>query len=162
MNKAQELFLHELGDILDAEQRIVQMLPMMAQETENTEIQQAYRQHENETRQQIQNIERCFQLMGAQPKRSACFAIDGLKKEHDSFLQEKPTPMLLTMFDLGGAAKTEHYEIASYQELINQATLMGKQDCAQLLQQNLDQEKAMAEKVALFCRQVGPQVAAAS
>lgn len=162
LQKAQDLFLHELGDMFDAEQRIVQMLPIMAQETTNPEIQQAYKQHENETRQQIQNIERCFQLLGTQPKRTACFAIDGLKKEHDSFVQEQPSPMLLTMFDLDGAAKTEHYEIASYQGLIQQATLLGQRECAQLLQQNLDQEAAMAEKVVLFSRELGPQLATAS
>ena len=162
MKNVRELFLHELGDILDAEQRIVQMLPLMAQETEQEEVQQTYKQHEAETRQQIQNIERCFQLMGTQPQRIACFAIDGIKKEHDSFLQEQPSPIVLTMFDLGGAAKTEHYEIASYQGLVDQAVLMGQQQCAQLLQQNLEQEKAMAEKVALFCRELGPQVATAS
>lgn len=34
------------------------------------------------------------------------------------------------MFDLGGAPKTEHYEIASYRGLIEKANLMGQQECA--------------------------------
>ncbi len=39
------------------------------------------------------------------------------------------------MFDLGAAAKTEHYEIASYQCLIEKAKMMGLQQCAQLSNQ---------------------------
>ena len=31
--------------------------------------QRAYQQHLNETQQQIQNLEQCFQLIGVQPKR---------------------------------------------------------------------------------------------
>ena len=77
-------------------------------------------------------------------------------------MQAQPSPMMLTMFDLGGAAKTEHYEIASYQGLIDQANLMGQKECAQLLQQNLQPEEAMAQKVVLFSRELGPQVVAAS
>lgn len=160
MQKVQELFLHELGDMLDAEQRIVQILPIMAQEAQNPIIQQAYQQHEVETQQQIRNIERCFQIMGVQPKRTPCFAVDGLQKEHDGFLKERPSPIELMMFDLNGASKTEHYEIASYQGLIEQASLLGQRECVQLLQQNLTQEEAMAQKVVLFCREVGPQLAA--
>jgi ferritin-like metal-binding protein YciE len=162
VKKAEELFLHELGGILDAEQRIVQMLPMMAKETENSEIQKAYQQHESETRQQIRNIEQCFQIMGEQPKTCSCMVVDGMRKEHDQFLKEQPSPMILTMFDLSGTAKTEHYEIASYQGLVEQANMMGQKQCAQLLQQNLQQEQAMAEKVALFARELGPQVVSMS
>ncbi len=43
------------------------------------------------------------------------------------------------------AAKTEHYEIASYQTLIEKANLLGMHQCAQLLTENLQQEQAMLE-----------------
>jgi ferritin-like metal-binding protein YciE len=161
MQQMQDLFIHELGDMYDAEQRILQMLPQMAQEVNSGSIKSAFQQHEQETRQQVQNLEQCFQLLGTQPKRTSCQAIAGLKQEHDSFMKEQPSDELLTMFDLGGAAKTEHYEIASYQGLIEKATLLGKKDCAKLLQQNLQQEEAMAQKVTQLSQQLGKQVAQA-
>lgn len=161
IQNVQQLFVHELGDIYDAEQRILQMLPQMANESSDGQAKSAFQYHEQQTRQQMQNLEKCFQIMGEQPKRTSCQAIAGLMQEHDSFVKENPSAEMLTMFDLGGAAKTEHYEIASYQGLIEKANLLGKKDCAQLLQQNLSQEEEMAQKINQISKQMGRQVSQA-
>ncbi len=117
-----DLFVHELGDIYDAEQRIAQMLPKLAQECEDSQVKAALEHHLQETKQQIQNLEECFGALGVPPGRQACTTIQGLKQEHDTFLQgETPSADLLQLFDLSGAAKTEAYEIVSYQGLIQQA-----------------------------------------
>ncbi len=161
IQNVQQLFIHELGDIYDAEQRILQMLPQMANEASDGQVKSAFQYHEQQTRQQVKNLEQCFQILGEQPKRTSCQAIAGLKQEHDSFMKESPSAEMLTMFDLGGAAKTEHYEIASYQGLIEKANLLGKKDCVQLLQQNLSQEEEMAQKINQISKQMGKQVAQA-
>ncbi len=161
IQNVQQLFVHELGDIYDAEQRILQMLPQMANEASDGQVKSAFQYHEQQTRQQVKNLEQCFQILGEQPKRTSCQAIAGLKQEHDSFMKESPSAEMLTMFDLGGAAKTEHYEIASYQGLIEKANLLGKKDCVQLLQQNLSQEEEMAQKINQISKQMGKQVAQA-
>jgi ferritin-like metal-binding protein YciE len=160
MQGVKDLFIHELGDIFDAEQRIVQILPVMAQETPDPEIKKTLEQHLDETKQQINNLEQCFQVLGTKPTRTACFAIEGLKKEHDSFINEHPSSEVLTMFNLDGAAKTEHYEIASYQGLIDRANFMGQKKCAELLHQNLMQEEAMAQRVVLFSRELSQKACA--
>jgi ferritin-like metal-binding protein YciE len=154
------IFIHEMSDMYDAEQRILQMLPAMAQECISPDLKNALQQHEQETRQQVLNLQQCFQALGTQPDRAACYAIAGMKQEHDAFLKENPTPELLTMFDAGGAAKTEAYEIASYHDLIEKANRMGQPQCAQLLTQNLNQEMAMAQKVELITRQLDQQMIA--
>jgi ferritin-like metal-binding protein YciE len=41
----------------------------------------------------------------------------------------------------------EHYEITRYGSLIAWAKQMGRQDCANLLQQTLDEEKATDDKL---------------
>jgi ferritin-like metal-binding protein YciE len=113
--------------------------------------------HEQQTRQQIQNLDHVFQILGQQPQRIPCLAVQGLKQEHDTFLTDNPTPNVLTMFDLGAAFKTEHYEIASYMGLIEMAQLMGQQQVVQLLQQNLQQEQEMARIVQQVSMQLGRQ-----
>ena len=145
MQQPREFFVHGLSDIYDAEQRILQVLPLMTKECTDPQISSALQKHEQETRQQVQNLEQCFQSLGVQPDRASCFAIAGLKQEHDAFLKEQPSPDLLTAFDLDATSKTEHYEIASYRSLIEQAQAMGESRCATLLQQNLQQEEAMAK-----------------
>lgn len=160
MQNQNDLFVHELSDMYDAEQRILQMLPAMASESISPDLKSAFQRHEQETRQQVLNLEQCFQQLGAQPDRSACYAIAGLKQEHDAFLKENPTQELLTMFDAGGAAKTEAYEIASYRGLVEKANMMGQPQCAQLLKQNLDQEVAMARRVEQITHQLDQQMIA--
>lgn len=157
MQSPQDLLLHELSDMYDAEQRIAQMLPTLASECKNQQLASAFQQHEQETRQQIQNLDQVFQLMGAQPQKTQCMAIQGLKQEHDSFLKENPSQTILAMFDIGAGSKTEYYEMASYKGLVEKCQLMGQQQCAQLLQQNLRQEEAMAQRLQQIGQQMGQQ-----
>jgi ferritin-like metal-binding protein YciE len=157
MNNLQELFIHELGDLYDAEQRILQILPNLASESADPQVKQAYQAHEQETRQQIQNLEQVYQLLGQPPKRIPCTAVEGMKQEHDSFLKDNPADIVLTLFDLGAAFKTGHYEIASYLGLIEKAQLMGLSQAVPLLRQNLQQEEAMAQRVQQLSRQLGQQ-----
>src|SRR5579864_8944172 len=96
-----ELFMDEMGDIYSAEQMIMQILPQLAKESNNPQATNAYQMHEQETRQQVQNLEQCFQILGQQPPRVACYAIAGLKQEHDTFVKEKPSQDILTAYDLG-------------------------------------------------------------
>ena len=158
MKTPKELFLHELSDLYDAEQKIAKMLPSLAKECEDAQVRNAFEQHEQETLHQIQNLEQCFQALGTKPMNAPCTAIAGMKQEHDSFLKESPSKEVLMMFDLGGASKTEYYEIASYKGLIEKANLMGQKQCVQLLQQNLSQEEAMAKRVALLSKELGQQM----
>ncbi len=52
LQNPRDLFVYELRDIYDAEQKIVQMLQVMVQETQNPQVKSAFEQHENETKQQ--------------------------------------------------------------------------------------------------------------
>jgi ferritin-like metal-binding protein YciE len=158
MQNVQDLFRHELSDIYDAERRIVQMLPQMANECPNTEVKNALQYHEQQTQQQIKNLDQCFQVLGFQPQSVTCQTVVGLKQEHDTFVKEKPPENILTMYDLDEASRTGHYEMASYRGLVEKANLMGQKDCARLLQENLRQEEEMAQKVEQMSRQIGQQM----
>jgi ferritin-like metal-binding protein YciE len=59
------------------------------------------------------------------------------------------------MANLGAASKTEHYEMAMYTALVQMAKDLGEADAAQLLQDNLDQEKEMAVRVETLARELG-------
>src|SRR5258708_31046040 len=132
----------------------------MAKEAQDPDIKKAFEQHLTETKQQINNIEQCFKVFGERPTTFPCFAIDGLKKEHDNFVREQPSAEILSMFDLEAAVKTEHYEIASYQGLIDTAVTLGQQQGPNLSNQTFDQEKFWPEKIFPLPRQQGSQMPA--
>ena len=151
MTTPRELFLHELGDVYFAENQIVKKLPAMIDEASDGELAKGLEKHLGETRQQIANLEDIFSELGEKARGERCPGIEGIAEEHDLFMKEhKPSPELRDMFLTGAAARVEHYEIAAYNGLIAMAKGLGEAACADLLQENLDQERhalAAVEKV---------------
>lgn len=141
-----DVFRHGLGDIYDAEQQILSVLDQMETETGSIEVRDRIRRHRDETNHQIENLERCFELLGNGAPRVDCAAIRGLRDEKRNFQREEsPSPAALELFNLDAANKTEHYEIATYRGLVAQARALGNDDIRRLLEQNLRQEEDMAQ-----------------
>jgi ferritin-like metal-binding protein YciE len=155
LTSPRELFVHELGDTLSAENIILGMLPELQKEARHPDAKKAFRDHEQETRQQIKNIQAVFKQLGEKPEPTTCFAAEGLKKEHEALHEEQPTPDVLEAGNMGGAAKTEHYEIATYTVLVQMARDLGEPEVAKLLRENLNQEKEMAKRVNAISKELG-------
>lgn len=160
LTTARDLFLHELSDTVSAEHIVEKMLVTLQGETTNADVKAALKHHHAETLQQIKNLDKVFKQLGEKPEDTTCHAAEGLKKEHDALQKEKPSPLVLEVGNLAGAAKTEHYEIASYTALIQMAKDLGETEVADLLKENLDQEKEMAKTVESLSKQVGKEVRA--
>ncbi len=161
MATPRDLFVHELADTMSAEHITLKLLSELQKEARHPEAKQAFREHEQETKQQISNLEQVFELLGEEPEQTTCHAAEGLQREHEALHEEQPTPEVLEMGNLGGAAKTEHYEIASYTALVQMARDLGERDIVRLLKENLSQEKAMAKRVEALAKELGKQATAA-
>ena len=148
MSDPRELFLHELGDVLYAEQTLVKALPKLNEEASDQELAQGFADHLEETRQHVKNLKRAFEELGEPAKAEKCPGIEGIKKEHDEFVaNESPSPEVLDAFLTGAGARTEHYEIAAYEGLITMADAMGETKVSELLTENLEQEKKALTKM---------------
>ena len=148
MTEPRELFLHELQDIYYAEKQIEKKLPKMIDEASDRELSNGLEKHLDETRRQIANLEQVFTSIGEKAKGERCPGIEGIAREHDTFMrEEKPSPEICDMFLTGAAARVEHYEIAAYEGLITMADGLGQKDAVKLLTQNLDQEKHALQTV---------------
>ncbi len=154
-----DLFYYDLCAMYDAEQKLVQVLPQLAQECQDKQAREAFTQHEQETRQHVRNLEQCFQILGSQPTALENHTINGLKQDHDTFVQQQPPREALTMYDIDAGYQSEHIEMAAYYRLIDAAHSMGLQQCVQLFQQNLQQDEAEAKKLATIAHQLNQQVA---
>ena len=151
MSDPKELFLHELGDVLYAEQTLMKTLPKLQEEASDEELATGFSEHLEETRQHVENLKLAFEELGEPVKAEKCPGIEGIKKEHDDFLEnESPSPEVLDAFLTGAAARTEHYEIAAYEGLVTMATAMGETEVVRLLNENLEQEKTALEKVQMI------------
>ena len=155
-----ELFVHELSDAMSAEQITLKLLPELEKEARHPEVRQAFKEHQQETRDQVKNLEQVFQQLGERPEETTCYAAEGLRREHEALHEEEPSPEVLEMGNLGGAAKTEHYEIATYTALVQMARDLGEREAVRLLGENLAQEKAMAKRVETLAKQLGKEAKA--
>ena len=152
-----ELFIHELSDAMSAEQQILKMLPELQKEALNAEFKRALKEHETATKGHVKTLQAVFTQLGEQPEETTCFGIKGLADEHQALHEEDPSPEMLELANLSGAEKTEHYEMVMYTGLIQMAKDLGETESTQLLQETLDQEKAMATRVKALTKVIGKE-----
>jgi ferritin-like metal-binding protein YciE len=158
MSEPRELFLHELGDVLYAERTLVKALPKLQKEASDEELSQSLADHLEETKQHVTNVEEAFKALGEKPKAEKCPGIDGIKQEHDKFVEkESPSAGVLDQFLTGAGARTEHYEIAAYEGLVTAAEAMGESDVASLLSENLAEERKALETVKKISKRLARQ-----
>jgi len=155
MNSPKELFVHELQDMYYAEKTLTKVLPKLASEATDPELSKAFQHHLTQTRGQVENLERVFKNLGKRAEGKTCPGIDGIKEEHDSFMEENdPSARVLDVFLTGAAARAEHYEIAAYTGLIAQAKALGERESAELLDTNLRQEKEALKTVESISKRI--------
>ena len=144
----QEKFMHVLGDIYDAEHRFLEAQQTMLPNADSEVVKTNLETHIKETKEQIENLEQVFKILGQTAKRVSCDGAVGIVKEGDNLLKEtKDVPALADLAITGGCSKVEHYEIASYRGLIAGAEAMGQTDIVRLLSENLKQEENTAQKL---------------
>ncbi len=142
-----DLFVHTLQDIYYAEQKITKALPKMIEKVTDPQLKQAFQAHLGETKTQIKRLEQVFEMHGETPKAVTCPAIDGILDEADEIMGDTKDTDVLDAAALASAQAVEHYEITRYGTLIAWARQLGRDDCASVLKQTLEQEKATDQKL---------------
>ncbi len=140
-----KLLLDQLADIYYAEKKLLKALPKMAKATRNDELGQAFKDHAEQTGQQIERLEQAFEALGKKAKGKTCEAMDGLIEEANGIKSEFEDSSALDAALIAAAQKVEHYEIASYGCMVTWADQLGLQEVADLLRQNLEEEKQTDE-----------------
>jgi ferritin-like metal-binding protein YciE len=139
-NTPEELFSFKLGSALAMEQKLVGVLEELEAHAQRDDIKRAFRDHRDETRQHVANLEQCFTLLGEDVDDSPCPVIEAMTKESTATIK-KTDDSLVDAVVLSAATESEHYEIAVYETLITNADARGAAEVAALLRQNLEQEK---------------------
>jgi ferritin-like metal-binding protein YciE len=135
------LFLHELQDLYSAEKQIVAALPKMAKKASSEELRNAFEKHLEQTKEQVERLEKIFKDLELSAGRHKCKAMEGLIEEGSELLKEDADPAILDAAMIGAAQRIEHYEIAGYGTARTFAEMLGHTEAAELLQHTLDEEK---------------------
>ena len=145
ISNTQELFLHDLREIYDAEHRFVEGQQEMAQNATDGKLESAIREHLEQSRLHARNLEEVFDKLGQEPRRETNEVAEGLVSEAQEGIQEAQGDALRDCVIDAAVIKVEHFEMGSYRGLITGARLMGQTEIVDLLEQNLRQEEETAQ-----------------
>lgn len=135
-----DLFAHELKDLYSAEQQILQALPQMAESTEHAQLRQAFEEHEQVTRGQVQRLQTIATDLGLELDGVTCKGMQGLLREGREIIDANADPSARDAALIGAAQRVEHYEIAGYGTARTYARMLGHDRAAEMLQTTLDEE----------------------
>jgi ferritin-like metal-binding protein YciE len=153
----QELFLHEIKDLYDAEHQITKALPKMQKAATSPDLQAAFQEHLGQTEEHIKRLEQVFESINEKPKRETCDAMKGLVTEGAEIIEENKKSHALDAALIAAAQRVEHYEIAGYGTVRTYAQLLGYDIAVDLLQETLDEEGDTNKKLTALSEAVNPE-----
>lgn len=159
MQSAKELFVHELTDMLDAEQKLVTALGELAEDhAHEPQLQKAFQSHQAQTEKQVERLQQIFEEFEQEAEETECKGMKGLLDERNSFKEEEePANDILCIFDVGAAIKVENYEISAYNSLIELAKQLDMNKAIRLLNQSLKEELQTKAKLEAISRKLKPE-----
>src|SRR5262245_29976457 len=140
LQSLEDLMLDQLKDLYSAENQIVKALPKMAKAASAPELQIAFEDHLEQTKDHVERLEQIAERLGLSLRGKRCKAVEGLIEEAKELLDEDADPDVRDAALIAGAQRVEHYEIAGYGCTRTYAQLLGDEESAQLLKQTLNEE----------------------
>ena len=142
-----DAFIDELRDMYDAERQLTKALPRIAKAASSRALKDAFETHLEETHEQIVRLDQVFASLDEKARGKHCEGIAGIIEEGKSIMEEDFDEQTLDACLIAAGQRAEHYEMAAYGTLVAWARAMGHGEAANLLQQNLDEEKAADKKL---------------
>ena len=143
----QELLVHELQDLYNAENQLIKALPKMAKKASSDELREAFQEHLGQTEMQAQRIERALSLLDAPVKGRNCDGMQGILEEGKKLMEEDASENVMDAGLIASAQKVEHYEIAAYGSVKAWAELLGQDEITALLEETLEEEETADKKL---------------
>ena len=144
VESSKELLRHLLAEVYDSELQILPLLDQLETETSDSAVRAQLRLYRNDTRQQIDTIERSFELIGGAVPKATSFLVAALRDEKRELLAALPSTQLLELYNITLLGKAAATAAGSYHALCAIAGSIRHNDVQRLLERSLAAEIAMA------------------
>jgi ferritin-like metal-binding protein YciE len=149
----QDLFVHNLSDIHNAEKQLTKILPRLVKAAEHEELKSLFQTQLEDAQSTIEQLEAVVQSSGVKLKRIKCVAMEGLIEEAKEILEDSEASAVRDAALVGGAQKIVHYEIATIGTLAAFASHLGFAEAKETLGQLLDEKKQGDENFTTFAEE---------
>ena len=144
LSSPRDLFLQLLAEMLWVERMLVfEVLPTLQKQVQSESLAAAVEEHLAQTHDHVARVEEAFRALGAEPVSARSAPAAALAAEHEETASKIAEPRLADLFHAGAAITTEHYEIASYDVLLELAPEAVRESLAQ----NRDEEAQALERL---------------
>jgi ferritin-like metal-binding protein YciE len=140
-NELKELYIDELRDLYDAENKLVKALPKLAKAAGSDKLRAGFEEHLEQTRGHVERLEEIFEALDEKPTGKKCAGMAGLVKEGEEIMDEDFSAEVMDAALISAAQRVEHYEIAAYGCVSAWAQLLGESEANALLEKTLEEEK---------------------
>jgi ferritin-like metal-binding protein YciE len=154
-----DIFESTLKDIYWAEKYLTKALPKIAKASHNEELQEAFENHLEQTVHHVDRLEKCFEILEINAIGKKCAAMEGLVKEGTEVIEEHEKGNARDAALIAAAQKIEHYEISTYGTLRTMAKVLGRLQCAELLEETKDEEAEADEKLTVLAEKINQMAA---
>jgi ferritin-like metal-binding protein YciE len=141
MQSMDDLFYALLQDVYFTEKEQLKLLPRLAQKSANETLKLAFRDHEDETAEQVGRIEQVFEIMGKDTRARISGAMMAMVAEAQQIMDEIDDPAVRDAGLVAAAQAAEHFEIARYATLLGWAEHLGEDEIVELLSETLEEER---------------------
>ncbi|MFN3689258.1 ferritin-like domain-containing protein [Salinarimonas sp.] len=155
-----DLFIDMLKDVYHAEKQAIRAYPKMIKAIETDEVKKAFEKHREETEQQVERLEKIFEIVGKSARGKPCEAMQGLIEEAKEVMEDFSDSPALDAGVIATAQAIEHYEIARYGTLRTWAKQLGMNDAVKLLEETLAEEKKTDDLLTKLAEQAANKKAA--
>jgi len=156
-NALMELYIDELKDLYDAENRLVKALPKVAKAATSKKLRSAVEEHLEQTKGHVVRLKEIFDNMSEKATGKKCAGMMGILKEGEEIMDEDFEGEVMDAALISAAQRVEHYEIAAYGCVRTWADLLGESEASSLLDKTLEEEKETDEKLTQLAEEINVQ-----
>jgi ferritin-like metal-binding protein YciE len=142
-----DLFVMLLNNVRQNEERTASTLQEISEAVEDPDIREAIESRIFLKNQTLSTLDRCFKLIGEQPKKPSSQLHDAFVEEFRKDLDEIKGPMARTFFIATVASRLMHLRIAEYGALVAMADVTGHYAIGALLESCLADKLAFVERL---------------
>jgi ferritin-like metal-binding protein YciE len=155
-NTLRELFVDELRDLYDAENRLVKALPKLAKAANLEDLRSGFETHLEQTKEHVERLKQIIESLDEKPTGKKCPGMIGIIQEGEELIEEEFEGSVMDAALISAAQRAEHYEIAAYGCVHAWAKELGEDEAAELLEKTLSEEKETDAKLTEIAEQVNP------
>lgn len=154
------LYISNLKKALDMEQKITKALPDLIENSSDSELATAFRNHLQETKGHVSKVQGLLTKNSGDDSTETCKVIDGLTTEASDTIKDVTDPSIRDIALIGAAQQVEHHEVAVYGTLSRWAEIIGLSSDVSVLKGIEAEEVKADEKLTQIASTVNMKAAA--